>query len=87
MGIGYTFLARSHWGGPANREMKTLMLDHAFRWAKLVWFHVGQNNIRSRKAMIKIGGEYSHSAPAEFNGVISDYAFYKIVKPPAVGSW
>ena len=29
--IGWTFLARSHWGGTYNREMKRLMLDHAFR--------------------------------------------------------
>jgi N-acetyltransferase len=28
--IGYTFLARSHWGGTFNRAMKTLMLEHAF---------------------------------------------------------
>jgi hypothetical protein len=25
--IGYTFLVRSHWGGPTNREMKQLMLN------------------------------------------------------------
>ena len=25
--IGYTFLARSHWGGGTNREMKRLMLQ------------------------------------------------------------
>jgi RimJ/RimL family protein N-acetyltransferase len=29
--IGYTFLVRSHWGGATNREMKQLMLGHAFR--------------------------------------------------------
>ena len=79
--IGYTFLIRSHWGGTANREMKTLMLDHAFKRARLVWFHVRQNNMRSRKAMAKIGGEYSHNAPMELNGVIHDCVFYKIVRP------
>jgi N-acetyltransferase len=84
--IGYTFLARSHWGGAANREMKTLMLDHAFKWARVVWFHIGHNNIRSRKAMEKIGGEYSHNAPTELNGVMHDYAFYKIVKPNAIAA-
>ena len=39
--VGFTFLARSHWGGGTNREMKQFMLSHAFRWAKVVWFHVG----------------------------------------------
>jgi RimJ/RimL family protein N-acetyltransferase len=28
--IGWTFLSRAHWGGSANREMKHLMLTHAF---------------------------------------------------------
>jgi N-acetyltransferase len=55
--IGYTFLVRSHWGGATNREMKQLMLSHAFRWAKVVWFHVGKNNWRSRRAMEKVGGK------------------------------
>src|SRR5215467_8649542 len=27
--IGWTFLARSHWGGAYNRDMKRLMLQHA----------------------------------------------------------
>ncbi len=29
--IGWTFLARSHWGGCYNGEMKRLMLAHAFQ--------------------------------------------------------
>ncbi len=28
--IGWTFLARSHWGVGANREVKRMMLDRAF---------------------------------------------------------
>jgi len=28
--IGWTFLARSHWGGATNAAMKALMLGHAF---------------------------------------------------------
>jgi N-acetyltransferase len=54
--IGYTFLARSHWGGPFNSAMKSLMLAHAFQFAERVIFHVGENNIRSRTAMTRIGG-------------------------------
>ena len=55
--IGYTFLTREFWGGPANRELKTLMLDHAFQYVDHVLFHVGATNRRSQKAMEKIGGE------------------------------
>jgi RimJ/RimL family protein N-acetyltransferase len=49
-------LARSHWGGVFNREMKHLMLRHAFRFVKSVVFLVGPQNLRSQRAMEKIGG-------------------------------
>jgi RimJ/RimL family protein N-acetyltransferase len=54
--IGWTFLARDHWGGTINRELKDLMLRHAFRWFDPVIFVVGKDNLRSRRAMEKIGG-------------------------------
>ena len=54
--IGWTFLARSHWGGIYNREMKQLMLRHAFQFVNRVIFLVGPQNLRSQRAMEKIGG-------------------------------
>ena len=54
--IGWTFLARSHWGGTYNREMKRLMLHHAFKVVNSVIFVVGSNNFRSQRAVEKIGG-------------------------------
>ena len=54
--IGFTFLAREYWGGVYNREMKDLMLQHAFRFVRHVVFLVGLENWRSQKAMEKIGG-------------------------------
>ena len=53
--IGWTFLARSHWGGIYNREMKQLMLRHAFMFVRSVIFLVGPENMRSRRALEKIG--------------------------------
>jgi RimJ/RimL family protein N-acetyltransferase len=53
--IGWTFLARTYWGGRYNREMKQLMLAHAFQFVENVVFYVGENNIRSQKATEKIG--------------------------------
>jgi RimJ/RimL family protein N-acetyltransferase len=53
--IGWTFLARSHWGGTFNREMKRLMLRHAFRFVDNVVFLVGQQNWRSQRALEKMG--------------------------------
>ncbi len=54
--IGWTFLARSHWGGIYNREMKQIMLRHAFRFVSSVIFLVGPQNLRSQRAVEKIGG-------------------------------
>jgi RimJ/RimL family protein N-acetyltransferase len=56
--IGWTFLARSHWGGTYNREMKRLMLAHAFRFVRRVVFRVGPLNRRSQRALEKIGAFY-----------------------------
>jgi RimJ/RimL family protein N-acetyltransferase len=53
--IGWTFLARSHWGGAYNRELKQLMLAHAFRFVDRVVFLVGVENVRSQRAIEKIG--------------------------------
>ena len=53
--IGWTFLAGKYWGGRYNREMKELLLAHAFKFVESVVFFVGQNNVRSQKAMEKIG--------------------------------
>lgn len=53
--IGYTYLARRCWGGTYNHEMKRLMLVNAFTEVDRVWFHIGSNNIRSRRAIEAIG--------------------------------
>jgi RimJ/RimL family protein N-acetyltransferase len=60
--IGWTFLARKYWGGRYNREMKQLMLAHAFKFVENVVFFVGENNIRSQKATEKIGAVKSGTA-------------------------
>jgi RimJ/RimL family protein N-acetyltransferase len=61
--IGWTFLARSHWGGIYNREMKQLMLRHAFKFVNSVIFLVGPQNLRSQRAVEKIGGVRIASRP------------------------
>ncbi len=61
--IGWTFLARPHWGGIYNGEMKQLMLQHAFRFVNCVVFLVGLQNLRSQRAVEKIGGVRVGSRP------------------------
>jgi len=54
--IGWTLLARSHWGGKYNSELKRLMLDHAFKFVETVILIIGTTNFRSQRAAEKIGG-------------------------------
>jgi RimJ/RimL family protein N-acetyltransferase len=56
--IGWTFLERAFWGGSYNGELKSLMLEHAFRFVHRVVFVVGENNLRSQKALQKIGARF-----------------------------
>lgn len=63
--IGWSFLARAYWGGRCNGEMKRLMLDHAFRFVTRVVFLVGPDNLRSRRALEKIGGVEAGFRPNE----------------------
>lgn len=56
MEIGWTYLARVHWGTGLNHEMKRLMLAHALSDVPRVLFRIGEHNIRSRKAIEAVGG-------------------------------
>ena len=76
--IGFTFLVRRCWGGTFNHELKQLMLGHAFRFVDRVWFHIGVDNLRSRKAIAAIGARFDREVmndPA-WNGVSMAY-YYK----------
>ena len=53
--IGYTFLARSHWGTTFNRSVKNLMIAHAFKTMNAVRFQIGAQNIRSQTAIERLG--------------------------------
>lgn len=55
--IGYSFLRRDYWGGEYNKAVKRLLLDYAFQFVNQVHFHVGSGNVRSQKAMEKLGAE------------------------------
>src|SRR6266487_5502084 len=80
--IGWTFLARKYWGGRYNREMKQLMLRHAFKFVESVVFLVGEKNIRSQKATEKIGAVKSGTAKKVYgNSPASVNIRYMIKKP------
>ena len=82
--IGWTFLARSHWGGKYNAEMKRLMLDHAFQFVDGVVFLVGPTNLRSQRAVEKIGGVMTGRREAMLHGKLVEHVVYQIKKPYAL---
>jgi N-acetyltransferase len=79
--IGWTFLARQYWGGKYNGEMKRLMLEHAFRFIDVVLFRVGTSNLRSRKAMERIGGALiDRRETIDLHGREIEHVIYRIGK-------
>jgi len=79
--IGYTFLARSHWGSTYNHALKKLMIDHAFKFVDSVVFHIGALNIRSQKAIEKLGAIKTGEIEMEYYGEPSKLNFvYEIAK-------
>lgn len=84
--VGWTFLARAYWGGKHNGEMKRLMLDHAFRFVDSVIFLVGTTNIRSQKAMEKIGGVPTQRRVGRtLHGNTIEHVVFQIKRPATVG--
>ena len=81
--IGWTFLERAYWGGTYNREMKQLMLAHAFRFVRRVVFLVGPDNIRSQRAMEKIGGV---RAGTRVNAAGLESVVFEIIAPVEQGA-
>jgi N-acetyltransferase len=75
--VGWTFLEREFWGGTYNRELKRLMLDHAFRFVDRVLFVVGEQNFRSQKALAKIGASFLKKAqlPADDGTIKTNVLF------------
>jgi N-acetyltransferase len=58
LAIGYTWYIPAVWGGLHNKECKLLLLQYAFETLGFnrVEFHIAHQNIRSQKAVEKIGG-------------------------------
>ena len=77
--IGWTFLARSHWGGTTNHTMKRLMLAHALASVAECRFAVGETNWRSRKAVERIGGRLTNrNEDRGMAGVPANHVIYVI---------
>jgi RimJ/RimL family protein N-acetyltransferase len=81
--IGWTFLARDCWGGRHNGEMKRLMLQHAFTFARRVVFVIGPDNVRSRRAIERLGAVLTpdREKGTDAEGRAVDLVVFEIVNP------
>jgi N-acetyltransferase len=66
--IGYTFYGREYWGSTYNPSVKKLMLNYAFRFVDKVYFHIGAQNIRSQKAIERIGASKVREIAVAYHG-------------------
>ena len=78
--IGFTFLDRKYWGSNYNKTLKYLMIDYAFSFVDTIIFHVGNCNIRSQKAVEKLGAIKFDEEEKNFSGEKILNFVYKISK-------
>lgn len=78
--VGFTFLHHAFWGGATNLAVKKLMLGHAFESTDTVWFHIDPQNIRSQKAVEKLGARFSYTADLNLMDVTTRWRCYKLAK-------
>ena len=82
--IGWTWLHPNYWGTTVNLECKLLLLTYCFEKlnAIRVQFKTDENNIRSRKAIEKIGGKFEGILRNDMlrdNGTKRNSAYYSII--------
>lgn len=78
--IGYTFIGIKFWGNGYNKALKKLMLEYAFQFVDKVYFHVGAFNIRSQKAIEKIGATKIDEFEVEYYGETSKLNFVYLIQ-------
>ena len=82
--IGWTWLHPAYWGTSINLECKLLMLTFCFEELKTIRVELktDENNIRSRKAIQKIGGLFEgvlRNDRIRENGTIRSSAYFSII--------
>ena len=76
--IGYTFIGRDYWGNGTNNELKALMINHVSDWAEEIWFHVAKQNLRSSKAVEKLGAVLTDEEASSVDGIPFTRLHYKL---------
>lgn len=76
--IGFTFIGRKFWGGLYNKSNKKLLIDYAFQHLDSVIFHIGADNIRSQKAVEKLGAIKINEMNVTNNGIDIPHFEYEL---------
>lgn len=82
--IGFTWIHPDYWATVVNLECKLLLLSYCFENAGTyrVQFKTDENNLRSRKAILKIGAQFEgilRNDMVRQNGTKRNSAYYSII--------
>jgi len=80
LAIGYTFIARQFWGGVYNLSSKKLLIDYAFQAVNSIFFHIGADNLRSQKAILKLGARKTKAMMVCHNDIHLPHFEYELKK-------
>lgn len=80
VGIGYTFIGRKFWGKSYNQSTKKIMIDYAFQYVDSILFHVGIENFRSQKAVLKLGATKINEIFFSINDINMPHFEYELKK-------
>lgn len=78
--IGYTFIARQCWGGVYNLSSKKLLINYAFQHVNSIFFHIGADNLRSQKAILKLGARKTKAMMVCHNNINLPHFEYELKK-------
>lgn len=78
--IGHTFIARAYWGKGYNTSVKKLMLNYAFQFVEKVIFYVVTENIRSQKALLKLGATAQGNITRNYDGKVLECVVFEVGK-------
>ena len=76
--IGYTFLGRLYWGSNINYNSKKLILNHLFLFLDHVCFNIFEKNIRSQKAVKKLGATLNSQTEEKHHYILDNKSWIKL---------
>ena len=77
--IGYTFLGKPYWGTDINYNSKKLILNHLFSFLEHVCFDIFEKNIRSQKAIKKLGASLSNQTQDKHHYILDNKSWIQLV--------